>query len=55
VVENQALQFRFEAFNFPNHPNWGNPDNAITNASFGTITSTRTNMREMQVALKYTF
>jgi hypothetical protein len=55
VVENQALQFRFEAFNFPNHPNWGNPDNAITNSSFGTITSTRTNMREMQVALKYTF
>jgi hypothetical protein len=55
VVENQALQFRFEAFNFPNHPNWGNPDNSITNSTFGRITSTRTNMREMQVALKYTF
>jgi hypothetical protein len=55
VLEGQALQFRFEAFNFPNHANWGNPDNAITNSSFGTITSTRTNMREMQVALKYTF
>lgn len=55
TAENQALQFRLEAFNFPNHPNWGNPDNAITNSSFGTITSTRTNMREIQVALKYTF
>jgi hypothetical protein len=54
-VEKQALQFRLEAFNFPNHPNWGNPDNAITNSTFGTITSTRTNMREIQVALKYTF
>jgi hypothetical protein len=55
VVENQALQFRLEVFNLPNHPNWGNPDTSITAQTFGRINSTRTNMREMQVALKYTF
>src|SRR6267142_1449007 len=55
VVENQALQFRLEAFNFPNHPNWGNPDASITSSTFGRINSTRTNMREIQVALKYMF
>jgi len=53
--ENQALQFRFETFNFPNHPNWGNPDVTIISPTFGKIRTTRTNMREMQVALKYMF
>ena len=55
IVENHALQFRFEAFNFLNHPNWGNPDLSLTSQTFGRINSTRTNMREMQVALKYMF
>ena len=66
-VEGHTLQFRFEAFNLPNHPNWGNPDtNAgqivrnsagqITNAgNFGVLTGTRTNMRQLQFALKYIF
>jgi hypothetical protein len=49
------LQFRFEAFNFPNHPNWNNPDINIYSSSFGRITSTRTNMRQLQLALKYIF
>ena len=55
IVENHALQFRFEAFNLPNHPNWGNPDLSFTSQTFGRINSTRTNMREIQVALKYMF
>jgi hypothetical protein len=55
IVENHALQFRFEAFNLPNHPNWGNPDLSFTSQTFGRINSTRTNMREIQIALKYTF
>ena len=55
VRESQALQFRFEAFNFPNHPNWGKPDITKSSPAFGKIRSTRTNMREIQVALKYMF
>ena len=55
IVENHTVQFRFEAFNFANHPNWGDPDRFRTSTGFGQIRSTRTNMREMQVALKYMF
>lgn len=53
--ENHRLQFRFEAFNFPNHPNFGIPGASLTSAGFGTITTTATKMREMQVSLKYIF
>jgi hypothetical protein len=53
--EGHTLQFRWEAFNFPNHPNWGNPNTSRNSAGFGTITGTRTNMRNMQFALKYIF
>lgn len=54
-TERQYLQFRWEAFNLPNHPNWGNPGTNINSTAFGTITGTRTNMRQMQFALKYVF
>jgi len=54
--ESHMLQFRLEAFNFPNHPNWGNPDtNAGNPNNFGVIGGTRGNMRNLQVALKYIF
>ncbi|MFN9299262.1 MAG: carboxypeptidase regulatory-like domain-containing protein [Acidobacteriota bacterium] len=53
--EGHNLQFRFEAFNFPNHPNWGNPDANIQSGNFGTIRGTRGDMRNLQLALRYTF
>lgn len=53
--ESRYLQFRFEAFNFPNTPNWGNPNTNVTSADFGRITGTRLTMRNLQFALKYVF
>ena len=55
-TERHRLQLRFEGFNFSNHPNWNNPNTNINSgATFGTITSTRGNMRNLQFALKYSF
>jgi hypothetical protein len=55
ITERQGVQFRFESFNFPNHPNWNAPSSsALTPQSFGIITSAKT-MRQLQFALKYSF
>ena len=64
ITERQALQFRIEMFNAPNHvelgsPNgsWGNQNAAPAGpaSSFGQIRSTVNNMRQIQFALKYNF
>src|SRR5205823_5900513 len=39
VAERHRLQFRTEFFNFPNHPNLGNPGLTVGTANFGKITS----------------
>ena len=54
-TERRRLEFRFESFNLLNHPAWANPDNSITSGTFGQITGTRFNMRQMQFALKFVF
>ena len=54
-TEEHKLQFRAEAFNLPNHPVWGNADNNSNSANFGGITGTRTNMRNLQLRLKFIF
>ncbi len=55
--ESHILQFRIEAFNAINHPNWGMPNlNVIAkNQAFGTIGGTSTAMRQVQLGLKYMF
>jgi hypothetical protein len=55
IREGHELQFRFEAFNLPNHPNWGLPDTSRISPGFGKIRSTRKDMRDLQFALKYVF
>lgn len=40
--EKRSLQLRFEWFNFPNHPNWGNPDTNVSSGNFGRLTATNT-------------
>lgn len=68
--EHHQLTLRFEAFNVLNHPNWGEPNPNILSGSpiagqpstaarsgFGAISglASGTTMRQLQVALKYTF
>jgi hypothetical protein len=54
-AEQRYMQLRFEWFNFPNHPNWGNPNANVSSGGFGQITGTRTNMRQLQLGLKFNF
>ena len=53
--DRHKLQFRFEAFNFLNHPNWGDPDTYLLDGTFGQISYTRTSMRQLQLSLKLVF
>jgi hypothetical protein len=61
IAEGQALQFRMEMFNAPNHVEWGSPNagwgssNVAAPASFGQIRGTAASMRQIQFALKYNF
>jgi hypothetical protein len=49
------LEFRAEFFNFFNWVNFGGPDSAVSNASFGIIGGTVTSPRIIQFALKLNF
>ncbi|MPY89614.1 MAG: TonB-dependent receptor plug domain-containing protein [Luteitalea sp.] len=54
IAEGHRLQFRAEFFNFPNHPNFGNPGTAFGLPTFGTIGGAGS-PREVQLGLKYLF
>ena len=54
IAERQAVQFRFEAFNWLNHPNWSGVDTGPTSATFGKVTG-KSSERNLQLSLRYSF
>jgi Carboxypeptidase regulatory-like domain/TonB dependent receptor len=52
LTESKFLEFRTEVFNLPNHPIWNPPGNQIGTPTYGVITSTRIDSRQLQFALK---
>ena len=54
VTERINLQFRAEAFNLFNHPNFNLPDNFLGSPTFGRISSAR-DPRHIQFGLKLLF
>jgi hypothetical protein len=55
ITEKQKLQFRLEAFDVLNHPNWGGANGNPNSASFGFVTGKTGDARQLQAALKYIF
>jgi hypothetical protein len=59
IKEGYSLQLIWEVFNVLNHPNLSGFQNILTAnpaaAGFGTYSSTATNMRQMEVAARFTF
>jgi hypothetical protein len=53
--EKHSLQFRMEAFNATNTPEFSNPGSSLGTSTFAKITSTKINNRILQFALKYRF
>ena len=55
IREQMRVEFRAEAFNVLNHPQFGLPNASIGNAQVGSITSTVGNPRQLQMGLRFQF
>jgi len=55
IREGMRMEFRFEAFNVFNHPNFAGPDTDFGGGSFGAVTFLSNPMREVQLGLKLYF
>ena len=50
-----SAQFRVEFYNLLNHAQFAAPNGSVTSQSFGQVTSTANNPRDLQIALKISF
>ena len=55
INEHNNFEFRCEAYDFPNHPNWSTPNLNPTSSQFGEVTSKTTLIRTLQLSLRYAF
>ena len=55
IGEKAGVQFRAQAFNIFNHPNWGGATFNPTSASFGKITGKSGDVRNLQLSLRLFF
>ena len=55
VWREQVVGFRADFFNIFNIASYGNPDNGVTDSSFGQITGVRSPPRQIQLSLHYAF
>jgi hypothetical protein len=55
LLEGQQLELRADLFNTFNHPNFSSPNATVGDSAEGQISSTSTDNRRMQFALRYSF
>ena len=55
VNERTGFEFRAEAFDLPNHPNWSGPQFNPTSSTFGKVTSKTGLARNLQLSLRFYF
>jgi hypothetical protein len=51
----QNIEFRAEAYDFINHPNWSTPNFNPTSSQFGMVTSKTSLARNLQLSLRFSF
>jgi hypothetical protein len=50
-----TVELRGEAFNLPNRANFGQPGMSLRTPTYGVLTNTRIDSRQLQIALRYSF
>ncbi len=55
IKESQHMEFRAEAFDVNNHPNWSAPNFTPTSSNFGKVTGKTNLARNLQLSLRYAF